>query len=124
MYILLYSGKHTREKTFTKNTIFAEQTFTEKTAVLLCQRTPRSQISQRKFSRTPTKPRSSHKFSPSKVPHYSVNHKFHNEPHMIGLPDHAALFWQTLSAVVVVFSACPLLSSQTKQALEPGVVPV
>ena len=50
-----------------------------------------------------------------------VHHKFHNIPHMIGFPDHVASFWQTLTAVVVEY---PLFFSQTKQAVEPGVVPV
>ena len=50
-----------------------------------------------------------------------AHHKFCNVPQMMGLPDHVPSLWQTLS-LVVVFSACPLLSSQTKQALEPVVV--
>ena len=51
-------------------------------------------------------------------------HVNHNIPHIMGLPDDIPSFWQTLTAVVVVFGSYPLLSSQTKQALEPAVVPV
>ena len=51
-------------------------------------------------------------------------HVNHNIPHIMGLPDHIPSFWQTLTAVVVVFGSYPLLSSQIKQALEPAVVPV
>ena len=45
-------------------------------------------------------------------------------PQMMGLLDHNPLLWQTLSVVVVVFSSYSLSTSQTKQALEPGVVPL
>ena len=44
-------------------------------------------------------------------------------PHMVGLLDHVPSLWQYLS-LKVVFSAYPLLLSQTKQTLEPGVVPL
>ena len=53
----------------------------------------------------------------------TADHKFCNVPQMMGLPDHVPSLRQTLS-LVVVFSACPLLSLQTKQAVEPVVVPV
>ena len=44
-------------------------------------------------------------------------------PHIMGLLDHVASLWQTLSMKVV--SGIYLeFSSQTKHALEPGVVPV
>ena len=51
---------------------------------------------------------------------------------MIELLDHVPFLWQTISAIVavfcsfimVVFSSYPLSPSQTKQAVEPGVVPV
>ena len=46
-----------------------------------------------------------------------------NVPHVMGLPDHVPSFWQTLT-LLVVFGSYPLGSSQTKHALEPGVVPV
>ena len=49
--------------------------------------------------------------------------KFHNIPHMMGLPDHVPLLWQTLS-VTIRFSSYPLSSSQTKQAVEPAVMPL
>ena len=44
-------------------------------------------------------------------------------PHVMGPSDQVASLWQILS-LVVVFSSYPLLSSQTKHALEPGVTPV
>ena len=47
----------------------------------------------------------------------------HNSPHVVGLLDHVPSLWQTL-ILLVVFSAYPLSSSQTKQAMEPGVTPV
>ena len=50
--------------------------------------------------------------------------KFYNIPHTMALPDHVPLLRHTLSVVVDVFSAYSLLSSQTKQAVEPAVVPV
>ena len=46
-----------------------------------------------------------------------------NIPHMMGLPDHVPSLWQTLS-MKVVFVIYLEFSSQTKHALEPGVVPV
>ena len=52
-----------------------------------------------------------------------AHHKICNVLQMMGLPDHVPSLRQTLSPVVI-FSACPLLSLQTKQALEPGVVPL
>ena len=44
-------------------------------------------------------------------------------PHVMGRPDHVPSLWQTLS-MAVVFNSHPLSSSQTKQAVEPGVVPL
>ena len=44
-------------------------------------------------------------------------------PHKMGLPDQVASLWQILS-----FGGCiqfiPQFTSQTKQAMEPGVMPV
>ena len=42
----------------------------------------------------------------------------------MGLPDHVPLLRHTLSAVAVVVGACSLLASQTKQAVEPAIVPL
>ena len=42
---------------------------------------------------------------------------------MMGLLDHNPLLWQTLS-VIEEFSPYSLSTSQTKQAVEPGVVPL
>ena len=44
-------------------------------------------------------------------------------PHVMGPSDQVVSLWQILS-LMVVFSSYPLFSSQTKQALEPGVMPV
>lgn len=49
---------------------------------------------------------------------------FYNVPHRMGLPDHVPLLRHTLSVVVVVVGAYSLLSSQTKQAVEPAIVPL
>ena len=54
-----------------KNTIFMEKTFVD-CSLLLCQRTPRSQISQRKLLWIATKPWNSRTFSPLKVLRYMV----------------------------------------------------
>ena len=43
-------------------------------------------------------------------------------PHRVGFPDHDPFLWQTLT--LVLFNSYPMFSSQTKQTLEPGVVPV
>ena len=46
---------------------------------------------------------------------------YHSVPHTMGFPDHDRFSSQDL-VLMVVFSSYPLL--QTKQALEPEVVPV
>ena len=50
-----------------------------------------------------------------------AHHKLNNIPHTMGFPDHDRFPSQDL-VLMVVFSSYPLL--QTKQALEPEVVPV
>ena len=52
----------------------------------------------------------------------SIHHKFYNIPHTVGFPDHNPFLWQNLK--LVLFNSYPMFSSQTKQALEPGVVPL
>ena len=44
-------------------------------------------------------------------------------PHVMALLDQVPLLWQNLASMVV-FSSSKLALSQTKQALEPGVVPL
>ena len=52
----------------------------------------------------------------------SIHHKFYNIPQTVGFPDHDPFLWQTLT--LVLFNSYPMFSSQTKQTLEPGVVPL
>ena len=56
-----------------ENTIFAGKTFAD-CSLLLRQRTPCPQISQRTHSRIATKPRDLRKFSPLKVSRHTVHH--------------------------------------------------
>ena len=54
---------------------------------------------------------------------YDSTSQICNVPQMRGLPDHVPSLWQNLS-LVVVFRAYPLMLLQTKQALEPVMVPL